>query len=366
MLKRIVLSFFVLYAVSVIISFYLPVKVAIAHGSMQVPLSRILACYLENPETPDTLACRDAINEGGAQAVYDWNEVNIRDAGGNHQDIIPDGMLCSAGREKYSAFDVPRADWAITFLPDSGTYTFIYDAYVPHSGGYFEIYVTNDDYDFSEPLKWSDLEMPPFAIIDDPPLIDGDYYMDVQLPEGKSGRHVIYVIWQRTDSLEAFYSCSDVWFGDSPTPVPTDPPPCEAPQWDNTVVYGENDLVTYNNQNWRSKWSNSGTQPSTDGASNPWEFGGDCSPGGVQPTPVTSTPTPVETPTPIVTQDKGDVNGDGLVDIVDALLVARYYVGLSSSINEDAADVDCNTTVDIVDALVISQFYVGLLEGFSC
>merc|ERR1712062_750838 len=30
---------------------------------------------------------------------------------------------------------------------------------------------------------------------------------------GKSGKHVIYAVWQRNDSPEAFYSCSDVVFG---------------------------------------------------------------------------------------------------------------------------------------------------------
>ncbi|WP_328796398.1 lytic polysaccharide monooxygenase [Halosaccharopolyspora lacisalsi] len=28
----------------------------------------------------------------------------------------------------------------------------------------------------------------------------------------KSGRHIIYSVWQRSDSPEAFYNCSDVLF----------------------------------------------------------------------------------------------------------------------------------------------------------
>lgn len=59
----------------------------------------------------------------------------------------------------------------------------------------------------------------------------------------------------------------------------------------------------------------------------------------------------------------GDVNGDGTVDIVDALLAAQYYVGLDPpNFNADAADVNCDGTVDIVDALIIAQFYVGLIS----
>ncbi|MBN2535670.1 MAG: dockerin type I repeat-containing protein [Spirochaetales bacterium] len=60
---------------------------------------------------------------------------------------------------------------------------------------------------------------------------------------------------------------------------------------------------------------------------------------------------------------KGDVNGDSLVDIVDALLVAQYYVGLDpSNFNPDAADVTGDGTIDIVDALRIAQCYVGLVS----
>jgi endoglucanase len=74
----------------------------------------------------------------------------------------------------------------------------------------------------------------------------------------------------------------------------------------------------------------------------------------------TPTATPEETPGPGVTT--GDVNGDGEIDIVDALLVAQLYVGLDVSIDEGAADANCNGTVDIVDALLIAQYYVGLVD----
>jgi endoglucanase len=61
----------------------------------------------------------------------------------------------------------------------------------------------------------------------------------------------------------------------------------------------------------------------------------------------------------------GDVNDDGNIDIVDALLTAQFYVGLDpAGFNSAAADVDCNGTVDIVDALQIAQYYVGLITEF--
>ena len=91
--------------------------------------------------------------------------------------------------------------------------------------------------------------------------------------------------------------------------------------------------------------------------------------GGATATPTPESPTP--TPTPEITPDPtgilGDVDENGIVNIVDALLVAQFYVGLDVTINESLADVSCNGTVEIVDALLIAQYYVGIItEEFSC
>ncbi|HEX6291059.1 MAG TPA: lytic polysaccharide monooxygenase [Herpetosiphonaceae bacterium] len=191
-----------------------------AHGSMQTPISRSYNCFLEGPEHPISAACQAAVAVGGTQALYDWNEINLANANGQHRSLIPDGKLCSAGRDKYKGFDLARSDWKAQTLPTSGSFTFRYRATAPHRG-YFQLYVTRSGYNPTLPLKWSDLEATPFATISDPPLVDGAYVMSAQLPQGKTGRHLIYAIWQRTDSPEAFYSCSDVIFGSSTLPTAT-------------------------------------------------------------------------------------------------------------------------------------------------
>ena len=183
-----------------------------AHGTMNNPPSRALVCFNENPESPDSAACKQAIAMGGTQPFYDWNEVNIADAAGRHRQIIPDGKLCSAGRDKYRGLDQARADWPATPMPSGGRFTFSYRATAPHRGS-FELYVTKDGYDPTRPLRWSDLESTPFVTVADPPLVNGAYQIDATLPSGKRGRHLIYSIWQRSDSPEAFYTCSDVVFG---------------------------------------------------------------------------------------------------------------------------------------------------------
>jgi hypothetical protein len=67
----------------------------------------------------------------------------------------------------------------------------------------------------------------------------------------------------------------------------------------------------------------------------------------------------------LFSQEAGDVNNDTFIDIVDALLVARYYVGLNPSpFYSLYADVNGDTAVDILDALMIAQYYVGLIQEF--
>jgi chitin-binding protein len=184
---------------------------AAAHGSMTDPVSRVAACYAEGPESPRSAACKAAVAASGTQALYDWNGVNIANAAGKSKQIIPDGKLCSAGNDKYKGLDLARADWPAGPLA-SGNHTFRYKGTAPHKGS-FELYVTKDGYDPTKPLAWSDLEAKPFLKVTDPKLENGDYVFDGVVPV-KSGRHLIYSIWQRSDSPEAFYTCSDVVFRD--------------------------------------------------------------------------------------------------------------------------------------------------------
>ena len=48
----------------------------------------------------------------------------------------------------------------------------------------------------------------------------------------------------------------------------------------------------------------------------------------------------------------GNVNNDNTIDIVNALLIAQYYVGLNpQDYNPAAADTNCDGNIAIVDAL---------------
>jgi chitin-binding protein len=193
---------------------------AAAHGSLGDPVSRVAQCYAEGPENPRSAACRAAVAAGGTQALYDWNGVRIGDVAGRHQERVPDGELCSAGNEAFKGLDLARADWPATSVR-RGSYTFEYRVTAPHKGT-FTVYVTKPGYAPSRPLAWDDLDLAhPVATSTDPAASGGFQRFSGTLPR-RSGRHLLYTVWQRSDSPEAFYSCSDVTFGGTDTGTGTD------------------------------------------------------------------------------------------------------------------------------------------------
>ncbi|WP_198399380.1 lytic polysaccharide monooxygenase [Caballeronia calidae] len=178
---------------------------------METPISRVYSCYLEGPESPKSAACQAAVAVAGPSFLYDWAGVNqLPD--GNHKAFVPDGHLCSAGKTNYYGLDLARNDWPATSISAdlSGNYTFVWLATAPHVTRYFQIFMTSDGYDFNQPLKWSDLDSKPFCEVNSVALDNGRYKIQCKLPPGKTGRRILYTIWQRNDSAEAFYACSDV------------------------------------------------------------------------------------------------------------------------------------------------------------
>lgn len=61
----------------------------------------------------------------------------------------------------------------------------------------------------------------------------------------------------------------------------------------------------------------------------------------------------------------GDVNGDGIVDAADAVMVQRYDAGLITLQDAQliAADVTGDGTVDAADAVKIQRYDAGLISS---
>jgi predicted carbohydrate-binding protein with CBM5 and CBM33 domain len=208
---------------------------ASAHGAPTVPGSRTYLCYLHsldetNAINPTNPACKAALDKSGASGFYNWFAVLRSDGGGRTEGFVNDGELCSGGATVYdfSGFDLPRDDWPVTHLTAGETYEIQYNNWAHHPGT-FHMYLTNDSYDPTKPLTWDNLEDEPFYSETDPPAQggpgtdEGHYYWDATMPSNVSGRQIVYMVWERSDSEETFYSCSDVVFdgGDGEVTVPT-------------------------------------------------------------------------------------------------------------------------------------------------
>ncbi|WP_051534730.1 lytic polysaccharide monooxygenase [Deefgea rivuli] len=182
-----------------------------AHGSMEVPVSRGLSCFNEGPETLKSAACQAAAATSGKQMLYDWPGVNQL-PNGDHQAFVPNGQLCGGGKADYAGLNLARTDWATTpIAPDAnGNFEFIFNGTAPHQTRDWQLFVTRDGWNQNAPLAWTDLEK--FCTLGNLPTdANKRYHLTCKLPK-KTGQHIIYLAWQRSDSTEAFYSCSDVNF----------------------------------------------------------------------------------------------------------------------------------------------------------
>jgi hypothetical protein len=61
----------------------------------------------------------------------------------------------------------------------------------------------------------------------------------------------------------------------------------------------------------------------------------------------------------------GDADGDGKVNVLDAMLTAQYAVGHDVQINVAAAEVTGDGVINVLDAMTIAQFVVGIVDHFE-
>ncbi|MFI8831725.1 lytic polysaccharide monooxygenase [Streptomyces afghaniensis] len=181
-----------------------------AHGAPTDPVSRVVACSPEGGDRAGSAACRAAVAANGAPFTA-WDNLRVANVGGRDRQVVPDGKLCSGGLPGYKGLDLARADWPATRMTPGETLTMRYVSTIPHTGT-FRMYLTKPGYDPSGPLSWSDLPEKPFAEVTDPALTDGAYRLEAALPSDRTGRHVLYTVWQNSSTPDTYYSCSDVVF----------------------------------------------------------------------------------------------------------------------------------------------------------
>ena len=188
----------------------LTAQTAMSHGTVTNPASRVYTCFSEGPENLQSSACQAAGAVNGVSFLYTWNGIAQGGANDNHQSVVPNGQLCSGGNPGYSGLDLARNDW-VSHSVSTGTKTFVWTNTAMHITAYYDYYITRNGYNPSQALTWNDLEF----VYRGPasPAVPTSTHQ-VLLP-ARSGRHVVYSVWQRQVDLstEAFYACVDVDYG---------------------------------------------------------------------------------------------------------------------------------------------------------
>ncbi|MFD3457726.1 lytic polysaccharide monooxygenase [Streptomyces sp. NPDC058691] len=185
---------------------------AAAHGAPVDPVSRAAACAAGSGRFTGTPACRAAAAaNGGGAAFADWDNLRVAGVGGRDRQVIPDGKLCSGGLPAYRGLDLARGDWPATRLTPGAPFTMRYGTTIPHQGT-FRLYLTKQGYDPTRPLTWSEVASSPFLTATDPAIQGGAYRISGRLPADRTGRHVLFTIWQNSSTPDTYYSCSDVVF----------------------------------------------------------------------------------------------------------------------------------------------------------
>ena len=265
---------------------------ASAHGYVSSPKSRAFLCTAA--QGGGSSAACIAASAAGNSSQYEPQSINIGGANNNHQNLIPDGKLCSANIGSMNGLNLARNDWGSTSV-SAGPRAFVWTNTAQHKTTYFRYYITKEGFNpGAAPLKWSDLEQIHQSA---PAGQEATSTHIVNLPQ-RTGRHIVYSIWQRdaSDALEGFYQCIDVVYGAPPSSSSapatssstattsvssssvSDNTCVNLPAWNAATAYNNPQQVKHNNRRYSANYWTQGNDPAlTSGQYNYWSDLGACS-----------------------------------------------------------------------------------------
>ena len=208
-------------------------QISCGHGTVISPASRVYRIFQEGPDSATSPSAVAALAVAGSNQYYTWNQIsqNVPNYAAavfndSYAAVIPDGQLASGGNIGQSSFDFSGLDlvsnkwhWPATAVA-VGPLEINWLATATHDPSYFKVWITKNDYDHRAPLSWDKME---FLGQMAHTKSGKEYSIPVALPE-RSGRHVLYVAWQRIDPVgEVFFSTSDIIFSNDPVDPDADP-----------------------------------------------------------------------------------------------------------------------------------------------
>jgi chitin-binding protein len=181
-----------------------------AHGTIVNPASRAYQCWQTwgNQHVNPAMQQQDPMCYGAFQANPDtmWNWMSaLRDGlGGQFQARTPDGQLCSNGLSRNNTLNQP-GEWKRTNVGSSFTVQ-LYDQ-ASHGADYFRVYVTRQGFNpATQTVGWGNIDL----------ITTTGRYAPAQnisfnvSTSGRSGPHVLFVIWQASHLDQAYMWCSDI------------------------------------------------------------------------------------------------------------------------------------------------------------
>jgi chitin-binding protein len=188
----------------ILLSAMLASQTASAHGYLDVPPSR-------------ALACQKGLNTNCGGAQYEPQSVGETfkgfpaGVGGAPMQGPVDGKIASGGHALFSAMDAQSATrWHLTEIKDRNI-DFEWRYTAVHPATKHEYFITRDGWNQNESLKRATFESTPFCTVDGGnQLPTSGAKHNCTLPSDKSGQHVILAIWTVGDTDAAFYNVADV------------------------------------------------------------------------------------------------------------------------------------------------------------
>jgi predicted carbohydrate-binding protein with CBM5 and CBM33 domain len=188
----------------ILLSTMLTSQTVSAHGYLEVPPSR-------------ALACQKGLNTNCGGAQYEPQSVGETfkgfpaGTGGAPLQGPVDGKIASGGHSLFSALDAQSATrWQLTEIKDRNI-DFQWRYTAVHPATKHEYFITRNDWNPNEALTRASFDSTPFCVIDggNQKPVSGDKH-NCTLPESKSGHHVILAVWTVGDTDAAFYNPADV------------------------------------------------------------------------------------------------------------------------------------------------------------
>ncbi|MFI6077744.1 lytic polysaccharide monooxygenase [Actinoplanes sp. NPDC051343] len=202
----------------VVVAGLLPAGPALAHGAPTSPISRSAACAGGGSKT-GAAACKAALKANGG-AFGSFDNIRVPGVDGNDRKFVPDGQLCGGGLDAFKGLNIARDDFPATSVTSGKTLSIKYRATIAHQGS-FRVYLTRQGYSPTRKLAWGDLGSKPLTDVANPPLKGGAFQFGVKLPQ-RTGRQILFIVWQTSNTPDTYYSCSDLAF--PAAPATTAPP----------------------------------------------------------------------------------------------------------------------------------------------